>query len=290
MGEDARESTLFRTERLRLGEFWCAPKSTRWRTVNVMPASAHVVFPRTTVAIRHLGRETVVATRNHVMFYNPGQRYLRALLGAEGDHCFFVEVDPATLAEISGREGELELGFPQGPNDPAAYLLQELVMRHVRQEAQPDRLFVEEALGLMLGRAVEHAQRFHRARPAGRLRPATRLARRDLVEQAKALLAEAACERLSLADLGRRLHTSEFHLARVFRAETGQTLHGYRTQLRLRLALDRLAHPAEDLAALARGLGFASHSHFNGGLLGRRRHRAPLLRRLLSRRGARPGP
>jgi AraC-like DNA-binding protein len=58
------------------------------------------------------------------------------------------------------------------------------------------------------------------------------------------------------------LHTSAFHLGRIFRAHTGFPLHAYRTQLRLRLALDRLAERPSDLAALALDLGFNSHSHF----------------------------
>jgi AraC-like DNA-binding protein len=66
---------------------------------------------------------------------------------------------------------------------------------------------------------------------------------------------------MSLGEVAGRLHTSEFHLARLFRAHTGFTLHGYRNQLRLRLALERI--PAEDdLTALAHELGFSSHSHF----------------------------
>ena len=63
-------------------------------------------------------------------------------------------------------------------------------------------------------------------------------------------------------DLARRLHSSAFHLARVFRAETGFTVHGFRQSLRLRSALERLSDHRNDLTALALELGFSSHSHF----------------------------
>jgi AraC family transcriptional regulator len=77
-----------------------------------------------------------------------------------------------------------------------------------------------------------------------------------------------------------------FHLARVFKARTGFSLHAYRTQLRLRAALERVAprHGAGpalrlrsgqaprrgsghggrdvDLIDIALDLGFSSHSHF----------------------------
>ncbi len=41
-------------------------------------------------------------------------------------------------------------------------------------------------------------------------------------------------------------------------------MHAYRTQLRLRLALDRLSDQHADLATIALALGFNSHSHFTG--------------------------
>jgi AraC-like DNA-binding protein len=84
------------------------------------------------------------------------------------------------------------------------------------------------------------------------------------VESAKALLTERTTEHDSLDTLARLLHTSVFHLGRVFRERTGFSLHAYRTQLRLRLALDRLRDPGVELSALALELGFNSHSHFTG--------------------------
>jgi AraC-like DNA-binding protein len=47
----------------------------------------------------------------------------------------------------------------------------------------------------------------------------------------------------------------------VFREVTGQTLHEYRLDLRVRAALEMLESGA-DLSRVAQDLGFASHSHF----------------------------
>ncbi|WP_150252533.1 helix-turn-helix transcriptional regulator [Nocardiopsis deserti] len=55
---------------------------------------------------------------------------------------------------------------------------------------------------------------------------------------------------------------SPYHLARVFRAVQGTTLHGFRERLRLASALRALAEGFNDLSALASSLGYASHSHF----------------------------
>jgi AraC family transcriptional regulator len=56
--------------------------------------------------------------------------------------------------------------------------------------------------------------------------------------------------------------SSVFHLARIFKVRTGFSLHTYRTQLRLRAALERLREPGLDLIDIALDLGFSSHSHF----------------------------
>jgi AraC-like DNA-binding protein len=82
-----------------------------------------------------------------------------------------------------------------------------------------------------------------------------------VVEDAKALLSARYNERLTLEELGRAVNVSPFHLARSFRRHTGYTLHEYRTQLRLRAALDRLAAGDEDLVVIARAVGYSSHSH-----------------------------
>ena len=74
--------------------------------------------------------------------------------------------------------------------------------------------------------------------------------------------ARPAGERFSLAATAAEVGYSPFHLARVFRAVTGSSLHSYAERLRLRHALDRVADGERDLSALAAELGFASHSHF----------------------------
>ena len=52
-----------------------------------------------------------------------------------------------------------------------------------------------------------------------------------------------------------------FHLCRIFKRHTGQTIHGYRNQLRLRKSLDLLGD-TDDILRLALALGYSGHSHF----------------------------
>lgn len=259
MPGEAVERVLFRNEELLVGEFWCPPQSARWRTLNRVSPAAHVVFPRTRVAIRQVGRETVLADRNLVIFYNPGQRFFRTLRDAHGDHCYFVEVEPGAWAALTGDEGETELAFAFGPSDPEVYLLQHAAIAHLR-ERWWDPLLVEENLAEAVTRAVADARAFHGRRTRPRRR-STSAAHRNLVDEAKELLGEQLGERLTLAEIAAALCTSKYHLARIFRAQTGFSLHGYRNQLRLRVALERLADPGTRVSALAHALGYVSHSH-----------------------------
>jgi AraC-like DNA-binding protein len=109
----------------------------------------------------------------------------------------------------------------------------------------------EELLFDVLGCLFKDGVAF-RPRPSG---VARRLAR---VEEA--IIAQAG-ENLRIQQLARLAGCSPFHLCRVFRTQTGQSLRQYRLQQRLGTALGRLADGEDDLAALACELGFSSHSH-----------------------------
>lgn len=83
------------------------------------------------------------------------------------------------------------------------------------------------------------------------------------VERARELLAGDPAADLSLHELAAAVASSPYHLARRFRRATGVSLHGYRTRLRMALALQRLAAGETQLVQLALELGYASHSHFS---------------------------
>jgi AraC-like DNA-binding protein len=85
--------------------------------------------------------------------------------------------------------------------------------------------------------------------------------RDPIVDRARLVVADSLAERLTLPELGRRVGASPFHLARRFRRSTGLSIHAYRTTLRVRAAIERVAAGERDLTALALDLGFADHSH-----------------------------
>ena len=248
--------TLFENERLVLGEFWCPPESRCWHGLNSVSAAPHVIFPRTPVTIRQLGREPVVCDRNHVLFFNPGQRFFRSLRSRDGDRSYYVELAPELMFSL-GRLTSFPFAF--GPCDPSVFLLQRLAVRHLREES-PDQLLVEECMTEAVAQALERASSFHGLRAKGR--EATWAAHREIVDQTKELLAARFRERLTMGEIAGAIGVSRFHLSRVFRSSTGFSMHGYRNQLRLRAALERIADSQARLPALASELGFSSHSHF----------------------------
>ncbi len=209
-----------------------------------------IAFPGTCVEIEQEGQPPLVATPNHVVLYRPGARYRRSAIDATGDHCSYLELAPATAEEIAGGRPLP----PWAPIAPAELLRQRVLLR--RPAAERDPLEIEEQLlglaGSLIGRALtvhDHIGR-RRAPAAGPVREAARL------------LAERPQQRTDLTGLADAVHCSPYHLSRSFHAFTGYTLHGYRTQLRLRMALDRLADGDTELADLSVELGFCGQSHF----------------------------
>jgi len=256
---------LYQGRAISVGEFRCPPEDRRWQEVNVNGDMYVAAFPGTSVVIQQTGRRPVLANPNHVMFYSPGERYRRVLHDARGDLCLFVCAQGHAAEAVLGGLGldpDRRMPFDHGPSDADAHKRLRLASHALRAgTGQP--LEIEEAAHYAFARSLERGATVHDKRRCGS-RKSTQDNHHLLVEDAKALLTERVCEHDSLEMLARALHTSPFHLSRVFRERTGYTLHAYRTHLRLRLSLDRLSESNADLRSVAVELGFNSHSHFTG--------------------------
>ena len=249
-GDRVRITPHYRSPVVSLGTFWCAPDDVRWSLDNFVGEVAHIVFPAMPVWIAAQGREPSLAGPNHAVFFNAGDVFRRRPFNGHGDRNDFMVVGDETLQEWLR---EARFPDPLGKLLPRPYLTVRAIVRALREGA--DGLTVEEAL-LRLGHAtVASAFGLEERVPARRRRPA------PVVEETKALLSARFTEHLTLEDVGRAVNVSPFHLARSFRRQTGYTLHEYRTHLRLRAALERLGAGDEDLAVIARAVGFSSHSH-----------------------------
>ncbi|HEV2757519.1 MAG TPA: helix-turn-helix domain-containing protein [Actinomycetota bacterium] len=237
-----------------LGVFHCAPGDPRWERENFIGNKHHVVFPSTAVLIRRPGAE-VVADANVAVLYDGGQTYRRELIDRRGDHCAYAAVEEALVAEMAGVPRGTRPSFPAPAVGVEArvYALQWMSIATLLGVYAGDRLAPDERVLALLGTVVRTAFGSGGEPPRG---PA------PLVAKAKRVLAERMTEPLSVAEIARGVPASPYHLIRLFRRETGMTLHRYRTHLRLRASLDRLARKDEPVGRIATSLGFSSHSHF----------------------------
>jgi AraC-like DNA-binding protein len=253
-----REQELYAGRLVTIVDFDCPPGDAAWRWTNAIGSPVPiVVFPSCTVGVRRGGRY-ILATPNLAMLYNPMQEFERELRDPVGDRCVYFRLHPPALDELERLTTLLanrRLSATHAPTPRGAFLAQHLLARSLR-EGGADPLAVEEQAAHVIAAVLAD-------RPSVRgRRRATRAAHVELAEAAKELIVASIAETRTLDELAATLGVSPFHLARVFRAETGFSIHQWRKQLRLRTALERLREGASSLTSLAFELGFASHSHF----------------------------
>ncbi len=227
-----------------------------------------LVFPREPVIIRHLDKRPRVADHNTIMYYNRGQEYVRDPLSPYGDLCDFFGFAPGlifetleSLAPGLAASDSTPFRLPAGPCRADLYLRQRRLVQTLAQTPDPDPLMVEElALGILHDSLADAADSWQPATPeAG----GTARKHRDMVHHAQSILGRQFHEPVSLAALAAKVFSSPYHLCRVFKQVTGQTLHQYQRQLRLRASLARLAEPAMTATEAGIDLGFCNPSHFS---------------------------
>jgi AraC-like DNA-binding protein len=249
-----------------IGTFYCPPAHPHFQDTGPIGGYT-IVFPRTSVTITHDGRAPVVADPNVVMFYNQGQLYRRGKISEQGDLCdWFGFGQTAVIEAVRSHDPTVDdrwltpFCFSHGPAASAIYMQQRLLIHYLNQTAVPDPLYVEESAFGILQQAIAHA--YATQPPAARRPEHTARRHRELVQAVKELLAVRFAEPLALNQIATAVYTSPFHLSRIFRQQTGLTIHNYLNQLRLRAALTHVAEPHASLTDLGLALGYASHSHF----------------------------
>jgi AraC-like DNA-binding protein len=160
--------------------------------------------------------------------------------------------------DVAGSGTFAPRGFSEieGPSSTRSYLLQRALLDRIEAEAAPDALEIDETGMALLDAALSPGA------PDDEEITARRRRQHATIQRVRALILEHLAEPMKLDAIARAADISPFHLCRVFRRITGRTLHRYRTILRLRTAVDRLAKGGGDIAQLSLDLGFSSHSHF----------------------------
>ena len=259
------DTLLFQGSLFQIGAFRAEPSHPRFHDSGPIQNDIFV-FPRTSVWLRHEGGRPFVSNPNLVTYYNRGQVYSRDKVSEEGDRCEWFALDRKVLLEVLGARDPRLAGrpdrpfsFSHGPSDPWSYLVQRLIVRHLMAGKPIDPVYVEEAMLLVLSRLLGHAGEMY---GLGTGRAGAQVSSRDSLEGIKAVLARQFQEPLSLQEIADRAGFSVFYLCRIFRRGTGTTLHAWRSQLRLRTALELVADRDTDLTGIGLDLGYSSHSHF----------------------------
>ena len=222
-----------------------------------------IALPLDGVFVKHAEGRVVTCDAATAATFNPGETYRVSHPGDRGDLCLVLAPAPAELLELLSRAHPERDERPGRPfREPALPIRGEaaLELRLLRGAlASPAGAeAIEELAAALLASLTGPAPRGRGAAP---VRGATRDAQRALVEAARRYLREHLAEPASLGEVARGVGCTPFHLARVFRRETGWTLRGFAMRLRLGAALDRLAETRADLSQIAAELGFADHGH-----------------------------
>lgn len=228
-----------------------------------------LVFPRTSVYIEQAGHRPVVADPNVIMYYNRGQYYRRRKLSERGDKCEYFAFSPDVIVDavrpydpdVYDRHSQ-PFTFTHGPSNAALYLVQRLVVTHILKHDRPDPLYIEETMLGVLHSAIAHTYtvRDEDEEPAY---DETEAAHAEIVHAVKAYIAAHFGESLTLDEIAAAVHASPYHLCRVFRRQTGVTIHHYLNQMRLRTSLEYVAQGDTSLTEVGLALGYSSPSHFS---------------------------
>ena len=285
---------FLRSDLVALGEFHCSPLHPDFRHAGAMRRHCFV-FPRRAVWIQHEHQPRFVGDPSRVALYNPGQAYERAALDPDGDHSDWVTVSENLAREVlvlrdptvANAEPSRLVPWTHTGVKAHTFLQHRLLHQYVRENPNPDVMMVEETVVGLFAEVCEQAFDQHGPDPVAKR---SRRTHRDLVEHVHEYLNRTYAENQGLTAIADAVGTSVFHMCRVFRRTTGLTIHAYRSQLRLRHALEALEDGDADLLTVALTVGYSGHSHFTAAF---RRHFcfAPsALRDILARAGALAAP
>lgn len=250
---------LFQSALAQVGQFRCPTSHPRFGDSG--PAKSYCfVFPRTAVWIQHDGAPAFVADSTVVPLYNPGHPYRRRRISREGDRTDWFGVGPHALRDalaihgLAAADAEHRL-FQRAFSRVTAptFVRQRRLFEQVRSTRATDTLLVEEAVLGLLDAVIGGLE--------GSRGGVRSVHQHAVSEEARAHLNVSYAAREELTAFAQIVGTSVFHLCRLFKRATGQTIHGYRGQLRLRKSLELLGD-TDDILSIALALGYSGHSHF----------------------------
>ena len=261
------ERVLKRTRLFAVGEVRCSPTHPRFKMGGGPQTCPYIDFMRSTVIRATDDHPPAVLTSNCANFQNVGSTYQRQIVDPRGNFNDWIAVSPSFLAELCGDRASSSraaegIFFDKAlaPITPGQFMAQRYLHETLGNNSDLSDLAFDEYLARLVHSVVSNADSYWQkpTRRKSSSRPVCESHRRDVVEAVKERLAKEYWINYSLGDLARSVHCSISKLVRIFRLETGLSLHAYQQQVRIRISLQLLKESSRDLSDTAVQLGFAN--------------------------------
>lgn len=258
-----RVRTLFRSDLIHVFDYRCTGHDDEGE----VPQGFEIVLPRVGAYQRRDVHGTFLADPNHILFYNMGEPYdiSHPIKGEDSSTVFLIV--PSLLIEMTRAFN------PDVENNPHRLFhsshiifnsyLQILQYKLLKVERRAlDALAIEEEIVNLISEIlrIPYRERAYSQKQS----PNTIRAHAEQTHCVKIFLNAHVQSSLQLEQISSAVHLSPFHLCRVFKQNTGMTIHHYVKRLRLFNAAERmLEHPTSRLDLLALEFGFSNHGNFS---------------------------
>jgi AraC-like DNA-binding protein len=219
------------------------------------------VLPRNPLWLRRNDETFLFVEPGGVLLHRAGSEIQRRQ-NQFGDNAYWFGIHPDLFAETLARFAlpENEMGGA-GILPPALRFRLTALIADIEQGVVDD-LEAEEKILSIFTEICEYRSGVRQQQSGMKIDTKNR--RKQLVEQAKEYIDTHLGDAISLDAVAAEIGTSPYHLCRVFKQVTGQSLNSYRTWQRLGRIVDDLVRPgSSSLNELALDAGFSSHSHMS---------------------------
>lgn len=248
---------------VRIGSFHCPAFTEDFASAGAISLPT-LVFPATPTYICKGNGGRFLSDASKINIYDGRSSYERQVCDPRGDHCHWLELDPQVFfSAIEAhplqrfRVSENEFQLDQLLSNPNINLMFYRLLQRLKVQQIPTEAGFEQTLIFL-------AALFNSAEPDKREVQQVNKRKRwqALAEAVQSLIARQPEKNQSISELAQALHTSEFHLCRVFKTVMGISVHQYRKLLRINLGIEQLATDMS-MTDIAMALGFASPAHFS---------------------------
>ncbi len=255
------ETLLFRSDLVKIGSFVCDADHPSFPVSESLDNDVFVM-PKRPVWIRRDDGEYRFVEPGAILMHRAGQTLERRRAAQHGERTHWFGVHPDIFVGALQRYDlpTREMGGALIADPKLRYRLA-LLLKSL-ESSTPDQLAVEEEVLMIFYEVCE--RKAEHLNPHRRASFGTALRQRRLVDLARAFLDAHLSENIGLEVVASAAGTSLYHLCRVFREQTGLTMHAYRMRQRLWHVLDQLLDGDDlSLTELAIDQGFSSHSHLS---------------------------